>query len=108
MLSTVRTHERALRSGFIPPIYAPCKNDGHTADLTDWQPSHPALLSGQIYACTDVQNNLAELRFVCDPDGDGDAQCFGEAGTANVQALEIHVSTGCVPPPPTRAVALFG
>eukprot|EP00752_Nemacystus_decipiens_P009533 g8521.t1 len=49
-----------------------------------------SVTSMDIYVCTDVQNNLAELRFVCDPDNEGDAQCFDEAGPANVRALEIH------------------
>ncbi len=55
--------------------------------------------SFQIYVCTDEENNLAELRFNCNPDADGDDQCFAEAGSANVEALHIHVSTERAPIP---------
>lgn len=57
------------------------------------------LFSFQIYVCTDVENGLAELRFSCNPDGDGDDQCFAEAGGPNVEALHIHVSTERAPIP---------
>lgn len=56
-------------------------------------PPPPRSTINQIYACTDEENDLAELRFDCDPDNNGTAQCFTEAGDANVEALEIHVST---------------
>lgn len=45
----------------------------------------------QIYVCTDEDNNLAEIRFYCDPDMDGNSQCFKEAGRLNVDALDINV-----------------
>ncbi|CAM9902853.1 unnamed protein product, partial [Ectocarpus fasciculatus] len=49
-----------------------------------------SVTSLDIYVCTDEDNNLAELRFNCDPENDGDAQCFAEAGEPNVRALQIH------------------
>ncbi|CAM9945936.1 unnamed protein product, partial [Ectocarpus sp. 12 AP-2014] len=49
-----------------------------------------SVTSLDIYVCTDEDNNLAELRFDCDPENDGDAQCFAEAGEPNVHALQIH------------------
>ena len=45
----------------------------------------------QIYVCTDENNNLAEIRFYCDPDTKGDSQCYEEAGRLNVEALDINV-----------------
>ncbi|CAN0474931.1 unnamed protein product, partial [Ectocarpus sp. 8 AP-2014] len=49
-----------------------------------------SVTSLDIYVCTDEDNNLAELRFNCDPENDGDAQCLAEAGEPNVRALQIH------------------
>lgn len=45
----------------------------------------------QIYVCTDEDNNLAEIRFYCDPDMKGNAQCYKEAGRLNVDALAVNV-----------------
>ena len=47
--------------------------------------------SWQIYVCTDEDNNLAEIRFYCDPDTKGNGQCYKEAGRLNVDALSINV-----------------
>lgn len=94
---------RVLYSAFVKN---PCNNERwlQNPKSTDWYPFPlPDFVVGsvQIYACTDVQNNLAELRFLCDPDNEGDAQCYDEAGPANVGALAIHVSTERVRPPPS-------
>lgn len=77
----------ALRSGFFAP-----GNSWWSQSIHWYLPRRLCFWVVQIYVCTDVENNLAELRFYCDPDNDGDAQCYAEAGVANVRALEIHVS----------------
>lgn len=45
----------------------------------------------QIYVCKDEENTLAKLRWYCDPDDMGTAQCYKEAGGHNGKALGIHV-----------------
>lgn len=44
-----------------------------------------------MYVCTDDDNTMAEIRFHCDFVNNGTRECYEEAGSANNEALEIHV-----------------
>eukprot|EP00904_Undaria_pinnatifida_P007046 jgi/Undpi1/3471/HiC_scaffold_16.g06843.m1 len=63
---------------------------GFDEELTDGVDTFESVTSLDIYVCTDEDNNLAEIRFYCDPDMDGNSQCFKEAGRLNVDALDIN------------------